>query len=65
MAFKMIDSNYCPYVAAYREDYICDTDEDFANLPKCCTGSTAVSIKSGAIRMVDTNGDWVAFAEEG
>lgn len=64
MAIKMINQTYCPYCKEYREDYICDTNEDFANLPKCITGSTAVSIKTGDIRMVNTSGEWVAFAEE-
>lgn len=45
------------------KEFICDTDADFANLPEACTGSTALSIESGSIRMVNTKGEWVPFAE--
>ena len=42
-------------------EYICDTDADFANLPEACTGSTAVSLESGKVMVVNTSGEWVAF----
>lgn len=45
------------------KEFICDTDADFENLPKACTGSTAVSIQSGKIKVVNTSGEWVFFAE--
>ena len=51
-------------VNEYRCEYICDTDADFATLPKADVGSTAVSIATGAIRVVNTAGEWVPFGEE-
>ena len=63
MATKMITQTFCPYSKNYRKEFICDTDADFADLPSACTGSTALSIESGNIRMVNTKGEWVAFAE--
>lgn len=62
MAIKQIDENFCPYRKAYVKEYICDTDADFANLPSdACTGSTAVSLASGTIKIVNTAGEWVTF----
>ena len=61
MAHKKIDEVYCPYVRAMRKEFICDTDADFANLPKCCTGSTAVSVATGNVVVVNASGEWVAF----
>lgn len=63
MAIKVINREYCPYLGDMQYEYICDTDADFASLPKCCTGSTALSIQSGKVQMVNTQGEWVAFAE--
>lgn len=63
MAIKLTNKEYCPFVDEYKSEFICDTDEDFANLPKCCTGSTAVSLQSGKIRVVNTVGEWVPFGE--
>lgn len=65
MAIKLVNRDYCACVDDYRHEYICDTDEDFASLPKACVGSTAVSLATGAVRVVNTAGEWVAFAEEG
>lgn len=62
MAIKLINSEYCACVNDYRKEFICDSDADFNNLPKCCVGSTALST-SGAIRMVNASGEWVPFAE--
>lgn len=62
MAIKLISSEYCACVNDYRREYICDSDADFANLPKSCVGSTAVS-PSGAVRMVNASGEWVQFGE--
>lgn len=63
MAIKLIDREYCPYGKEYKEEFICDTDADFDKLPKACTGSTAVSIESGRVKIVNTQGKWVSFAE--
>lgn len=61
MAIKLINQEYCPYGKEVKKEYICDTDTDFYSLPKCCTGSTAVSIATGNVRIVNTKGEWVAF----
>ena len=61
MASKLISSKWNPYLCEYEHEYICDTDSDFANLPKCATGSTAVSIASGKIMVVNTSGEFVTF----
>lgn len=61
MGIKLTDREYCPYSEEERCEFICDTDADFENLPKACTGSTAVSIESGTIKVVNTEGNWVTF----
>jgi len=61
MAIKLIDQEYCPYSKETKSEFICDTDADFANLPTACTGSTAVSIESGTVKIVNTSGVWVTF----
>lgn len=61
MAYKLIDKEYCPHIRGFKDEYICDTDADFANLPEACTGSTAVSIESGTVKIVNTSGEWVTF----
>lgn len=45
------------------KEYLCDTDADFVNLPHCRTGSTAVSIETGNVLVVNTEGEWVPFAQ--
>ena len=62
MAIKIISSEYCAFNDDYRREYMCDSDADFANLPNCCTGSTAIS-PSGAVKIVNASGEWVAFGE--
>ena len=64
MAYKLIKEEYCAYANAQIREYICDTDEDFASLPACCTGSSAVSIATGAVQVVNTSGQWVPFGGE-
>ena len=58
MAYKRINDSY---VNGCRKEYICDTDADFANLPEACTGSMAVSLESGKVYVVNTQGEWVEF----
>lgn len=60
MAIKLISLEYCECVDDYRREYIVDSDADFANLPKSCVGSTALS-PSGAMRIVNASGEWVPF----
>lgn len=61
MAIKIIEGKYCGYQDDYIREYVADTDADLETLPKCCTGSTAVSLESGKVVVVNTQGNWVAF----
>ena len=64
MAYKLINSKYCPFVDAEKREYLCDTDDDFATLPPSAIGSTAVSASTGNIQVVNASGEWVAFGGE-
>ena len=61
MGYKLINTDYCPYNDDTRCEFICDTDADFADLPEACVGSTAVSIASGSVKVVNTQGEWETF----
>lgn len=62
MAIKKISETYGACWNDRRYEYLVDTDADFKNLPECSgVGSTAVSIESGKIKVVNTKGEWVDF----
>lgn len=61
MAYKLVDRQWCACVGDYRNDYICDTEADLANLPECCTGSSALVVESGEVYMVNASGAWAVF----
>ena len=61
MGIKLINQEFCPYIGDTQREFLCDTDGDFANLPDACTGSTAVSIESGNVMIVNTSDEWVDF----
>lgn len=61
MAYKQIGREWCAPAGEYRKEFICDTDADFEQLPDCGTGSAAVSIASGNVRVVNASGEWVDF----
>ena len=62
MAIKLISSSYCGCIEDNQKEYIADKDADLENLPECSgTGSTAVSLESGKVMVVNTQGEWVAF----
>lgn len=62
MAIKMMARDYNVCCDDYKCEYIADTDADLANLPECTrTGSTAVSLESGKVMVVNTQGKWVVF----
>lgn len=63
MAIKLMTREWCKCTQDYRHEYIVDTDADFTDLPACGTGSTAVSIESGRVMVVNTSGEWVEFGE--
>ena len=60
MAYKLMNSKYCPFVDAEKREYLCDTDADFATLPSCATGSIAVT-PAGTARIVNASGEWVEY----
>ena len=61
MAAKIVNISWSACLNEYQMDFLCDTDADFADLPKCATGSCAISVASGNVQMVNTVGDWVVF----
>lgn len=63
MGIKLIAREWKAGSVECRSEYLCDTDADLANLPVSPIGSTAISIESGSVRVVNTSGEWVAFAE--
>ena len=58
---KIISREWCACVNDHRHEYVCDTDADFDNLPTCATGSTALSVASGTVKMVNASGEWAVF----
>lgn len=63
MAIKLMLREYRVWMDDYKHEYICDTDADLENLQPCGTGSTAVSLESGKVMVVNTQGKWVVFGE--
>lgn len=61
MAIKKINREWCPHLGDYQKDFIVDTEADVANLPECCTGSSALVVESGAVYMVNASGEWAVF----
>lgn len=60
MAYKLIDKRYDPIQKAEKMGFLCDTDEDFADLPTCCPASVAIT-PAGTGRMVNASGEWVEY----
>lgn len=65
MAIQLIDQKWMRYVNAFCKDFICDTEEDVANLPECGASSSALVVATGNIYMVNASGQWVEFGSEG
>lgn len=61
MGIVCVDRKWCAYGTCEKCEFLCDTDADFAKLPKANVGSTAVSIESGTVMVVNTSGNWVTF----
>ena len=62
MAIKLTTMKHRSCMDDFQKEYIADTDADLENLPECTgTGSTAVSLESGKIKVVNTQGEWVDF----
>lgn len=62
MANKKIKQEWSAVLDKYIEEFICDTDADFAHLPPAAPGSSALSIASGKVKVVNSQGKWVDFA---
>jgi hypothetical protein len=58
MAVKCIKEEYSAYIDERVKEFVCDTDTDFSELPQCGTGSTAVSVSTGNVYVVNASGDW-------
>lgn len=61
MACKKIKQEWSVVLDTYIEEFICDSDDDFAHLPSAAPGSSALSISSGSVTVVNAQGNWVAF----
>lgn len=60
MAIKLVNKEWCAFGDDYKCEYIVDTPDDFANLPKAATGSMAVA-PNGDVMVVNASGEWVKF----
>ena len=59
MPIKLVKQQYCDVQDDLVAEYIIDSADDVASLPKCCPGSTAiVADKDGAVFMVNASGEW-------
>lgn len=61
MAYKQIKNRFVSCDEERYGEFICDTDADFADLPKAYAGSTAVSVETGNVYVVNASGEWVKF----
>lgn len=61
MAIKLISKEYCAFLDDYKCEFITDSNSDFEELPTACTGSAAVSIETGEVRIVNASGEWSVF----
>lgn len=61
MAIKLVSREYVPFTDDYKCDYIVDTDNDFKDLPTVGTGSSAVSVETGKVLVVNASGEWAVF----
>lgn len=61
MAYKCIEKKWgkvddCTY------KFICDSEDDIANLPKCNPGSMAiVAVEGSPVYVVNASGEWVVI----
>ena len=62
MAIKLLNREYNMLLGGTINEYICDTDADFDTLPEANTGSMALSVATGTIKVVNASGEWVDFA---
>lgn len=59
MAFKKIFDGCCADPDMFPCEFVLDSADDVANLPKCAPGSTAIVAAEGApMFMVNASGQW-------
>ncbi len=59
MAIKAIKKEWCEHLNDNRYQFVIDSVDDAAGLPKCCPGSTAITAaKDGPMYMVNASGSW-------
>lgn len=63
MAYKCYNKTYVNTedMVGYIKDFICDTDDDVANLPECLPKSTALVADGAEVHIVNASGAWVPF----
>lgn len=61
MAIKCTSRKWCPVEKDFRTEYVMDSVDDAANLPKSCPGSMAIVAEGGAVFMVNASGEWKQF----
>ena len=61
MAYKLVNTEWCPTLNDYQRDYIADTESDVATLPESCTGSSALIVESGKVYVVNASGAWSVY----
>ena len=64
MAVKLINREWNEHINSYQHEYICDTEDDVATLPTCCSSSSALVVSTGNVYVVNASGEWVAFGGE-
>jgi hypothetical protein len=62
MAYKCIEKKWDKYSECYVDKFICDSESDIADLPKCNPGSMAmVAIEGSPVYVVNASGEWVVI----
>lgn len=59
MAIVCVSSKRNLTLKAVKKKFVLDSEADFADLPKCCTGSLAVVADGSIGYMVNASGKWV------
>ena len=64
MAIKWFGEKWCLEAKDHTKEFILDTEADVAELPECCSGSTALVCSTGNVYIVNASGQWVKFGGE-
>lgn len=64
MAYKLTAREYNRVANIIKSEYVLDSKDDAAQLPKAAPGSTAiVATAGGAIFIVNASGEWVVWID--